>query len=152
MKKVPQSKVLALGELGDRFVNSCSPSLEAQLANLTDEIAYNNHDIDDGLRSGLISLKQLAEVDIFAEHLRTVQKRYPNLNERRLIHETIRGMINTLASDLTAQSKTNIELAKPENPDQVRRLPTLIGHSDNIRRQQRDLKRFYTKIFINIIK
>ncbi|MCC7136048.1 MAG: deoxyguanosinetriphosphate triphosphohydrolase [Nitrosomonas sp.] len=145
LKKVPQSKVLALGELGDRFVKSYSPSLEAQLANLTDEIAYNNHDIDDGLRSGLISLKQLVEVDIFAEHLLTVQKRYPNLNERRLIHETIRGMINTLASDLTAQSKTNIELAKPENPDQVRRLPTLIGHSDNIRRQQRDLKRFLHK-------
>lgn len=143
LKKVPKSRIPTLGELGERFTNNYSPSLEAQLANLTDEIAYNNHDVDDGLRSGFISLKQLAEVDIFAGHMYTVQKCYPDLmSERRLIHETIRGMINTLASDLTAQSKANIEQAKPESLDQVRGLPVLIGFSDTIRRQQRDLKRF----------
>ncbi len=145
LKKAPKSKIAELGELGDRFLNSDSPSLEAQLANLTDEIAYNNHDVDDGLRSGLISLKQLGEVDIFAEHLCIVQKQYPNLGERRLIHETIRGMINTLASDLTRQSKANVEQMKPESPDEVRKLPSLISFSDKIKHQQRDLKRFLHK-------
>lgn len=142
LKKAPKSKISSLGELGERFVNDDSPSLEAQLANLTDEIAYNNHDVDDGLRSGLIHLKQLAEVDIFARHLHAVQERYPGLDEQRLIHETIRGMINTLASDLTTQSKINIERTKPDSPDQVRKFPVLIGFSDAIKRQQRDLKRF----------
>jgi len=145
LKKISASKIPALGELGERFLNHDNPSLEAQLANLTDEIAYNNHDIDDGLRSGFISLEQLAEVDIFAEHLHVVQMRYPDLSKRRLIHETIRGMINTLASDLTTQSQANIELAKPENPDQIRKLPGLIGFSDKIKHQQRDLKRFLHK-------
>ncbi|MDT8364544.1 MAG: deoxyguanosinetriphosphate triphosphohydrolase [Nitrosomonas sp.] len=145
LKKAPKSRIPALGELGERFLNNNNPSLEAQLTNLTDEIAYNNHDIDDGLRSGLISLGQLEEVAIFAEHLHSVQKEHSGLDERRLIHETIRGMINTLASDLTIQSQHNIEQAKPESPDQVRRLPGLISFSENIKYQQRDLKRFLHK-------
>ncbi len=72
-----------LGEVGERFLNDRRPSLEAQIANLADEIAYNNHDVDDGLRSGLLTLEQLASVRLFARHLEDVRSTYPNLAERR---------------------------------------------------------------------
>src|SRR5689334_21441046 len=75
-----------LGEVGERFLRGHSPSLEAQVANLADEIAYNNHDIDDGLRSGLLSLPQLESVPILAQHLSAVRAQFPELAERRLIH------------------------------------------------------------------
>src|SRR5690606_13350344 len=72
-----------LGEVGERFLRKRRPSLEAQLANLADEIAYNNHDVDDGLRSGLLSLEQMREVRAFARHLETVRKLYPQIADRR---------------------------------------------------------------------
>jgi len=84
------------------------PSLEAQIANLADEIAYNNHDVDDGLRSGLITLEQLAVVPLVGKHLHAVRQAYPELPERRMVHETVRRMINTLVSDLIQQSERNI--------------------------------------------
>ena len=131
-----------LGEVGKRFLVNQRPSLEAQLANLADEIAYNNHDVDDGLRSGLITLKQLEEVVIFSRHLFQVKKAYPHLANRRLIHETIRGMINSLASDLTRQSKINLDHTQPRDPDAVRLAPCLIGFSEQIKLEQQELKRF----------
>jgi dGTPase len=94
-----------LGKVGERFLKKQRPSLEAQLANLADEIAYNNHDVDDGLRSELISLEQLSSVPLFSRHLNGVRNQYPNLADRRLVHETVRRMINTLVSDLTEQSR-----------------------------------------------
>jgi dGTPase len=75
-----------LGELGERFLRRRQPSLEAQLTNLADEIAYNNHDIDDGLRSGLLTLAQLEEVPLFARHARAVSAEHPAIGERRMIH------------------------------------------------------------------
>ena len=83
-----------LGDIGERFIADLRPSLEAQLVNLADEIAYNNHDVDDGLRSGLITLEQLEEVDIFACARRAAAEEWPGLSGRRLIHETIRRMVN----------------------------------------------------------
>jgi dGTPase len=145
LKRVPKSKAQEVGELGERFLYGRSASLEAQLANLADEIAYNNHDVDDGLRSGLITLAQLESVEIFARHLYQVKQRYPDITGRRLIHETVRGMINTLAVDLTMQSKINIEAAKPDSPDKVREISPLISFSDTIKRQQQELKRFLHK-------
>lgn len=145
LKRIPTSKAPALGELGMRFLHGHSASLEAQLANLADEIAYNNHDVDDGLRSGLITLAQLEEIEIFARHLHQVKQHYPDIAGRRLIHETIRGMINTLAVDLTTQSSTRIKDANPDSPDSVREKPALIGFSDTIKRQQQELKRFLHK-------
>jgi dGTPase len=131
-----------LGEVGERFLHDQRPSLEAQLANLADEIAYNNHDVDDGLRSGLVTLEQLAEVPVFARHLRIVQDLYPKLIDRRLIHETVRRMINTLALDLIAQSTANIQAAAPGSIDEVRAAPPLISFSPAIQEEQQDLKRF----------
>ena len=131
-----------LGEVGERFLHDQRPSLEAQLANLADEIAYNNHDVDDGLRSGLITLDQLAEVPVFARHLQIVRDRYPELIDRRLIHETVRRMINTLALDLIEQSTANIRAAAPGSIDEVRAAPPLISFSPAIQEEQQELKRF----------
>ncbi len=142
LKHASKNNARKLGEVGERFVLNQRPSLEAQLANLADEIAYNNHDVDDGLRSGLITPKQLEEVAIFSRHLSQVQKQYPQLSERRLIHETVRSMINTLATDLTKQSKKNIKNAQLKDLDAVHLAQSLIGFSDKIRKEQQQLKKF----------
>ena len=131
-----------LGEIGRRFLEGRQPSLEAQITNLADEIAYNNHDVDDGLRSGLISVEQLEEVEIFARHLDTVRGLYPDLNDRRLIHETVRRMINTLVVDLLEQTRRNIAEHRPRSIDDVRACPPLAAFSAEIQAQHRELKRF----------
>ncbi|MBU1665818.1 MAG: deoxyguanosinetriphosphate triphosphohydrolase [Gammaproteobacteria bacterium] len=131
-----------LGEVGLRFIEGRQPSLEAQVTNLADEIAYNNHDVDDGLRSGLISMEQLEQVDIFAHHLDTVRGLYPSLNDRRLIHETVRRMINTLVVDLVEQTRRNIARHQPESLDDVRHCPPLVAFSPDVLEQHRELKRF----------
>ena len=131
-----------LGDVGERFINKAQPSLEAQLTNLADEIAYNNHDVDDGLRSGLISIEQLEQVTLFADNLNKVRAQYPNLNDRRLIHETVRRMINVLVVDLCEQSSRNIANARLTTIDDVRRQSMLISFSPEMREQQTELKRF----------
>src|SRR5688572_2218604 len=83
LKHCSAANARKLGELGERFLRKRQPSLEAQLANVADEIAYNNHDVDDGLRSGLLTLEQLREVRAFARHLADVQTRYPDIADRR---------------------------------------------------------------------
>lgn len=134
-----------LGDVGERFLNNTQPSLEAQVTNIADEIAYNNHDIDDGLRSGLISLDQLATVQLFADNLKIVQNKYPKLSERRVINETIRRMINALVVDLCTQSSQNIAKAQPECIEDVRQMPYLIGLSPVMEKQQQALKQFLRK-------
>ncbi len=134
-----------LGELGERFLNNRRPSLEGQIANLADEIAYNNHDVDDGLRSGLITLDQLATVPLVANHLQEVRAAYPNLNERRVVHETVRRMINTLVTDLIRQSASNIAAQNLVTLDDVRNAPALIAFSSELSHQQGELKKFLHK-------
>lgn len=131
-----------LGELGERFLNNRRPSLEGQIANLADEIAYNNHDVDDGLRSGLITLQQLSLVPLVAEHLQEVRSAYPDLNERRIVHETVRRMINTLVSDLIRQSSANIADQQLATVEDVRTAPVLIAFSAELVAKQRVLKKF----------
>lgn len=131
-----------LGDVGERFINKQQPSLEAQVTNLADEIAYNNHDVDDGLRSGLITLEQLEEVRIFSSHLEQVKQKHPGLDGRRLVHETIRRMINSQIVDLCEQSSRNIVNVKPRNIEDIRQSPMLIGFSEAMREQQAELKRF----------
>ena len=131
-----------LGELGERFLRHQQPGLEAQLANLADEVAYNNHDVDDGIRSGLISTDELAEVPIFALHLATVRSTYPGLADRRVIHETVRRMINTLVGDLTRQTAENVRRRGPGSIDDVRRSPPLVGFSEGMQAEQQVLKNF----------
>jgi len=131
-----------LGDVGERFISRTQPSLEAQLANLADEIAYNNHDIDDGLRSGLITLAQMQEVALFARHFQTVQATYPGLTGRRVIAETIRRMINALVIDLTVTSRERIATHAPDSPDAVRAAPALVGFSEPVRAEADALKKF----------
>jgi dGTPase len=131
-----------MGELGERFLADRRPSLEAQIANLADEIAYNNHDVDDGLRSGLITLEQLSSVPLVNEHLCEVRQAYPEINERRVVHETVRRMINTLVTDLIRQSGANIAAQNLSTLEDVRRAPALIAFSDELNAKQRELKKF----------
>ena len=131
-----------LGEIGRRFLEGHQPSLEAQLANLADEIAYNNHDIDDGLRSGLITLEQLDAVPIFLRNRQIVERAYPGLAGRRLIHETIRRMINLMAVDLIDRTRANIMEAQVGSLDDVRAAPRLVAYSAELLPELRVLKGF----------
>jgi dGTPase len=131
-----------LGDVGERFLNRQQPSLEAQIANLADEIAYNNHDVDDGLRSGLISLEQLSEVQIFARHLAEVRAKYPALQGRRVVTETVRRIINTLILDLVNTTRVNIENSGVTTLDEVRAASPLAAFSPALLDEHRELKRF----------
>mgnify|MGYP001472053028 CR=1 FL=1 len=142
LKHCSLSRAAQLGDVGERFLNRTQPSLEAQLTNLSDEIAYNNHDIDDGLRSGLITLEQMRQVKIFDRHYAEVVARYPGLAERRAITETVRRMINTLIIDLTETTAARIAEHKPASIDDVRQAPPLVGFSAEIRAEADELKQF----------
>lgn len=131
-----------LGEVGQRFLDRTQPSLEAQLANLADEIAYNNHDIDDGLRSGLINLDQLSRVEIFSQHHADVKQKYPTLGGKRLISETIRRMINTLITNVTEYTLSQINEHRVKTPEDVANAPVLVAFSPEMRGLQDELKQF----------
>jgi dGTPase len=132
-----------LGDVGKRFLDRTQAGLEAQLANIADEIAYNNHDVDDGLRSGLITLEQLATLPFFAEHLRDLKRRHPNLKPQRQGSEAVRAMIGELVSDLVRSSAAAIAAAAPQHIDDVRKAPAgLIEFSPPLREAQRALKQF----------
>jgi dGTPase len=125
----------ALGDVGERFLRRTQPGLEAQIANLADEIAYNHHDIDDGVRAGLIDVDSLCEVALFRRQYEAVTARYPNLGERRLLHEVVRRMINFLAIDLI---KT-----QPRSIDDVRsHSRPLVSLSEEVAAEHQELKRF----------
>jgi dGTPase len=134
-----------LGDVGQRFIDKTNPSLEAQLTNFADEIAYNNHDIDDGLRSGLITIEQLQEVALFNSQLEIVKAKYPKLEQRRLIHETVRRMINILVVDLCETSAHNIQQLAPQSIQDIRNAPYLISFSAEISKQNLALKQFLRK-------
>ncbi len=142
LKHCSPENARTLGSLGERFLHNRRPSLEAQIANLADEIAYNNHDVDDGLRSGLITLEQLEAVPLVAQHLHEVRRAHPDLNPRRTRHETVRRMINTLVTDLIACSERNIAAEGVTTLEEVRTAPRLIAFSADMAESARDLKAF----------
>src|SRR5450830_344588 len=142
LKHCSLSNARQLGSIGQRFIDKKQPALEAQLANLADEIAYNNHDIDDGLRSGLLTLNQLSEVDFFARHQREAEAAYPGISGRRAINETVRRMINTLVTDLIGTSQANIAATNPRSIDDVRNAPPLIAFSATMQQEAAILKAF----------
>lgn len=142
LKHCSAANTKKLGDIGQRFIEKKRPTLEAQLANLADEIAYNNHDIDDGLRSGLLTIAQLDQIDFYARHKADVEKEFPGISGRRAINETIRRMINTLIVDLINTSKTNIDNAQLKSTDDVRSAAALITFSDSVAQEAVLLKRF----------
>lgn len=142
LKHCSLSNAKKLGDIGQRFIERKQPTLEAQLANLADEIAYNNHDIDDGLRSGLLSTAQLDEIDFYARHRCEVEAVFPGISGRRAIHETIRRMINALVVDLIHESKARIQDAQIKTVDDVRNAAGLIAFSDKMNKEALQLKQF----------
>lgn len=132
-----------LGEVGERFLTGRQPGLEAQIANIADAIAYNNHDVDDGLRAGLITLEQLREVELFEEQYQSVQAIHPGLNGRRLIHEIIRRMINRQVVDLLQTSEQALAETAPRSVEDVRaHTEPLIRFSTQMQEEHQALKRF----------
>lgn len=124
-----------LGEVGLRFLHGGQPSLEAQITNLADAIAYDNHDIDDGLRAGLIDLEELQTVPFFAGHLDAVQRAYPTVRGRRLVAETTRRMISALIADLAAETARRLRETGVDTPDAVRAAPPLAAFSAPVQEQ-----------------
>ena len=141
LKHCSRANARALGPLGERFLDGGQPSLEAQVANLADEIAYNNHDVDDGLRAGLLDVDTLTAAEFFREQYETVRARWPALRGRRVVHETIRAMINRQATDLLDTSHAAIDALGPESVDDVRgHRMALIRFSAPMLEQHRALK------------
>jgi len=143
LKHCSLRRARALGDIGERFLKRRQPGLEAQIANLADEIAYNNHDIDDGLRAGLLTFEQLESVPLVARHLAAAQRAYRRLSPKQLRHETIRRLISTLVKDVTDTSRARLEAAGPADIDAVRaqRKP-LVAFSPALRSEATVLKRF----------
>ncbi len=134
------------GGVGKRFLDGTQPSLEAQLCNLADEIAYNAHDIDDGVRSGLITLEQLQALDLFEEFRLQAVAQFAQLQEagqgRRLLYETIRRMLSAQVYDVINTTAAALEAAAPADADAARRYPPLVRFSASMQLASQDLKRF----------
>tara|TARA_R110002049_G_scaffold20717_15_gene75995 strand:- start:3685 stop:4812 length:1128 start_codon:yes stop_codon:yes gene_type:complete len=132
-----------LGDVGERFIARRQPGLEAQIANIVDAIAYNNHDVDDGLRAGLITLEQLRTQTLFETHYDTVRARYPDLEDRRLHYEINRRMVGTVVTDLIEQTRRNLVQVAPTSIDDVRSAGrVLVAMSGEVYEQHLSLKKF----------
>jgi dGTPase len=143
LKHCSAANARRLGELGERFLARRQPGLEAQLANLADEIAYNNHDVDDGIRAGLISIDELRELAIFRRQYEIVTGRYPGLGTRRLVHEVVRRMIDYLVNDLIDASSKSIAAAAPAAVEDVRALAEpLLRFGPEVGAEHLELKRY----------
>jgi dGTPase len=130
------------GDVGLRFLERTQPSLEAQLCNLADEIAYNAHDIDDGVRSGLLVMAQLEEVPLFDDYRRATLREHPQLAGRRLLYESIRRMLSAQVYDVIDASSAALARAQPGSADAARRCAPLVGFGDAMREASQQLKRF----------
>lgn len=142
LKHCSPTRARELGAVAQRFIEGRRPTLEAQICNLADEIAYNNHDIDDGLRSGLINLAQLQGISLFSRHAQEARSEFPALAGRRLIHETIRRMIDAQVTDLLAETRRRIVANGIASCDDVTRAPLLVGFSAEMAEENRELKTF----------
>jgi dGTPase len=146
LKHCSKKNARELGDIGQRFLNRRQPGLEAQVADISDAIAYNNHDVDDGFRAGLLSLEQLCEEELFSEQYQAVQAEHPGLEDRRLIYEIIRRMINLVVSDLIEHTEKRIADKVPPTINHVRsRKAAIVALSDEVQEKHLSLKRFLTK-------
>ena len=153
LKRCPQALAQQLelkepGGVGRRFLDGTQPSLEAQLTNLADEVAYNAHDVDDGVRSGLLDLQQLREVSILQNTWDEVERDHPGLSRqqpRRLLAEIIRRVLSEQIYDLIAETQARLAASQPADAWAARRLPSQIGFSESMRARNTELKRFLFK-------
>jgi dGTPase len=132
-----------------RFLDGHAPSLEAQLCNLADEIAYNAHDVDDGVRSGLITLEQVAQVPLFDRFMRQALAVHPALKGRRLLFESIRLMLSAQVYDVIDATRVAIGQAGVRTADEARRAGVLVRFSPAMRAESTALKRF---LFANLYR
>ncbi len=133
----------ALGEIGERFLQRRQAGLEAQIANVADAIAYNNHDVDDGLRAGLLSIEKLREQPLFDTQFVEVRRRHPDIEDRRLIYEIIRGMINRVVTDLIDTTRANLDALNPASIEDVRsHNTTIVKFSEPVYEEHTALKGF----------
>jgi dGTPase len=143
LKHCSAANARRLGDLGERFLQRRQPGLEAQLANLADEIAYNNHDVDDGIRAGLITVEELQGCRMFGRQYEQVRAQYPQLGGRRLVHEVVRRMIDYAVNDLVDASAAALAEAAPGSVEEVRaRAAPLLCFSAAAREEHLELKRF----------
>jgi dGTPase len=143
LKHCSAANARKLGELGERFLQRRSPGLEAQLANLADEIAYNNHDVDDGIRAGLIEVDDLCACRMFGRQYEQVRAQYPQLGGRRLVHEVVRRMIDYTVNDFVDASAAALAEAAPRDVEDVRSRPgPLLTFSEAVRDEHLELKRY----------
>jgi dGTPase len=135
-----------LGDVGQRFLDKTLPALEAQLTDYSDEIAYNNHDIDDGIRYGLISIDDLLKIELFRTQYDVVNNKYPGIDDKKLIHEIIRRMINVMVVDLIDTSRSNIANTSLNSVDDVRHQEKrIMAFSDDMNDKKLELKQFLRK-------
>jgi dGTPase len=150
LKHCSRYEAQKLGELGQRFVHKLQPGLESQIANIADEIAYNNHDVDDGLRAELISMDELRECEIIEEHYQSTMDRWPGIHGRLLSNGLIRGMINSLVTNLIETSNARIESADFQSIEDVRIAgEATIMLDEHMQRKHMQLKRFLNNNLYN---
>ena len=143
LKKCSIARAKKLGAVAERFINKKQSSLEAQLTNVCDEIAYNNHDIQDGIRAKKISIEQLENLSIFSDQMKIILKKYPKLSGSKIVNETVRLIINLLVTDLINNTKKNIKNESISCVSDVKNFNALIvSFSDDIKKLSMELKRF----------
>jgi dGTPase len=143
LKHCSRRNARELGELGERFLHRHQPGLEAQLANIADEIAYNNHDVDDGLRAGLLTEDELIATDLFSDHYAHSREQGDKMDRRALIHATVRAMINEIVTDLIDHSRATLTRQAPADIEAVRgQAAAMIGLSPDAEARHRSLKHF----------
>ncbi len=127
----------------NEFIPGVVPTIEAQIINFADEIAYNNHDIDDGLKSGYLSLQQLRHIDLWQEMFVSVTARYPGLDEERAKCQTISALIGSFINDLTYTTLNNLSSFNIRTNEDLRRVNRqVVALSPQLAEKNRQLKRF----------
>ena len=143
LKHCSRSNARELGAVGRRFLERTQPGPEAQLADIVDAIAYNHHDVDDGLRAGLLDVDALCAQPLFEMPYHEVTNRYPRLSRRRMVHEVKRRMINHVVSDLIAESQRRLDASGAKDADDIRaHSERVIAFSSEVAAQHLGLKRF----------
>jgi dGTPase len=150
LKHCSAANARQLGDVGRRFLERSQPGLEAQLANLADAVAYNNHDVDDGIRAAIVSIEALCEVELFRRHHDAVRGEHPDIRGRRLVHEIVRRMINEVVTDLIESTAARLSEARPANIAEVRsRDGPLVTFGERVAAEHHELKVFLREHLYN---
>ena len=149
LKHCSKHNAKQLGLLGKRFIDKLSPSLEAQIVNIADEIAYCHHDLDDGLRSGVLDFKKLRDLQLFNTSFSDVKLRYENLSSEQLMNESIRRMMFLIINDVCVYSTKMINKFNPQTINDIRNQKELILFSEETKKEVFALKHFSRKFIYN---